>query len=234
MFLFTKNWHFIIYIIMLSTTFSSCQSQRNPKLLYDRSVLNQRDMWIVEQKADGEVKFSEAGIEISDSSGCTVWFKPLLKQPLNIEYQLAVIDNGGPYDRVSDMNVFWLATDPEHPDNIFFEGNKRSGQFRQYDSLRLYYVGAGGHNNTRTRFRRYDGKGNRPLEAEHDLSSRDVLLTPNIINTVRIEVDGKRVKYLLNGNIIYDILDENPLHQGWFGFRTWRSHQLISDFKILE
>ncbi len=210
----------------------SCTTGRRSGVRYDETVLADSTMWVVEQGEGGKVLFTGRGIEIFDSTGCTLWFKPKLKQPLTIEYQIKVIDRGGPYDRLSDANVFWLAEDPKHPDDLFYRGNGRTGQFRQYDHLRLYYVGMGGHDNTRTRFRRYDGKGNRPVKPEHDLTDSRYLLEHGKTYTIRIEASGKHVRFLRDGHVFYDILDEEPLLEGWFGFRTWRSHQLISGFRV--
>jgi len=60
--------------------------------------------------------------------------------------------------RVSDLNMFWRATEadgqPPRP---------RSGAFAAYDTLRSYYVGYGANGNATTRLRYYDGSGRRRL-----------------------------------------------------------------------
>ena len=221
-------------ILLASIALYSCSNNKNPNELFDKSTLTNSDMWEVEQGDEGEVLFTKKGMEILDGSGCTVWLKTLLEQPITIEYDVTVIDKGGKYDRVSDMNVFWLASDPQHLDDFFFEGHGRAGQFKQYDNLQLYYVGMGGHDNTRTRYRRYDGQGNKVLQEKHDLKDEAVLLEANKTYTIRIEAIGDRMVYSRDGVVIYDIIDDNPLQKGWFGFRTWRSHQLISDLKIYK
>ena len=163
-------------ILLVSIALYSCSNYKNPNELFDKSTLSNSAMWEVEQGDEGEVLFTKKGMEILDGSGCTVWLKTLLEQPITIEYDVTVIDKGGKYDRVSDMNVFWLASDPQHLDDLFFEGHGRAGQFKQYDNLQLYYVGMGGHDNTRTRYRRYDGQGNKVLQEKHDLKDEAVLL----------------------------------------------------------
>ncbi|MGF1637855.1 MAG: DUF6250 domain-containing protein [Cyclobacteriaceae bacterium] len=62
--------------------------------------------WQVEQQAGGKVIVREGKLEIEDKGGCTVWLKKELLQPIMIEYDVEVIDLGGPYDRVSDLQLF--------------------------------------------------------------------------------------------------------------------------------
>ncbi len=220
-------------LIAVTLLLLSCNS-KEPNLLFGNEVLTDPARWIVEQQPGGIVSFNEKGIDIKDSSGCTVWFEPMIEGPVMIEYEITVIDHDGPYDRVSDMNVFWMARDPHNIDQFFNEKQPRTGQFRQYDKLELYYVGCGGHNNTRTRFRRYNGTEMRPLESEHDLSSPDVLLTPNHTYTVQLIADGQTIKYLRDGHVIFNINDSEPYTKGRFGFRIYHSHQLVSGFKVIS
>ncbi|MCU4157146.1 hypothetical protein J1N10_14255 [Carboxylicivirga sp. A043] len=212
---------------------STCQPTAE-KVLYDSSVLSDSSLWAVEQQPGGYVNINEEGIEVLDSTGCTIWFKPQLHGALKIVYQITVIDGGGPYDRVSDMNVFWMASEPLHKGDLFYDNHGRSGQFKQYHAFELYYVGCGGHDNTRTRFRRYNGMVERPLLPEHDLTSQDVLLTPNYTYNVQLIADNGLVKYIRDGVCIFEYEDETPLTQGWFGFRIYKSHQKISALTISQ
>ena len=222
------------YIVGLSGLIAIQCSNCHSDEIYNDSVLKDSTQWMVEQMPGGKVFFTEEGLEILDSTGCTVWFKNKLEGALMIEYKLSVIDKGGPYDRVSDMNVFWMASDPKQPDNLFYKAAGRNGRFRQYDKLKLYYVGCGGHNNTRTRFRRYNGTSNRPLEKGHDLSAQEVLLKANHTYTVQLIADNGKVKYIRDGRTIFSVDDPTPLKKGWFGFRVYKSHQLITGFRVIE
>ena len=67
-----------------------------------------------------------------------------------------VVENGS-YDRLSDLNCFWGADDPRHPDDFFARSAWRNGEFKNYNTLDLYYVGYGGNDNGTTRFREYRG-----------------------------------------------------------------------------
>src|ERR1043165_3761458 len=123
-----------------------------------------------------------------------------------------MISAGGPHDRVSDLNCFWMATDAL---------KRRSGKFTDYNDLRTYYVGLGGNSNTTTRFRRYIGSPEeRPLLPAHDLKGPEFLLKPNVKQKIRLVANGKRIQYYRDGKLIFDFNDPHPYTRGHFGFRT--------------
>lgn len=191
------------------------------------------DNWVVEQMPGGQVKVSDGVLTIQDRGGCTVWWKYRLSAPLEITYEATVIDEGGPFDRVSDLNCFWMASDPRTPGDLFAKGHARTGKFEDYDALRTYYVGQGGNTNTTTRFRRYAGDGTKPLLPEHDRGESAELLEGNRAYRIKVvaRADGT-VQYYRDGALIFDFKDPVPLRDGWFGFRTVSSHLRIRDFKI--
>ncbi|MBJ6368064.1 DUF6250 domain-containing protein [Snuella sedimenti] len=194
----------------------------------------QEDNWIIEQQPGGKVIFNGDFMEIIDAKGCTVWFKNKLETSIKITYDVTVIDNGGPCDRVSDLNCFWMANDPKHPDNFFKESKQRAGHFPNYHHLKLYYVGYGGHNNSKTRFRRYNGNVNRPLLSEHDLSDKKYMITANKKMHIEILIDGYHTIYKRDGTIIFEINDPNPYLKGYFGFRTVNNHMKIENFRVSQ
>lgn len=189
------------------------------------------NQWHIEPEAGGEVRAVNGAMEINVPSGCSVWFKQLLHAPVVIEYDATMISAGGANDRVSDLNCFWMARDARSPDDIF--ATKRSGAFPDYNQLRCYYVGMGGNANTTTRFRRYVGdKELRPLLPEHDLSDPKFLLEPNRKYKIRLEAINGRVKFIRDGETIFDYRDEAPYTSGWFALRTVTSHLRIENFRV--
>ncbi len=186
------------------------------------------ERWRVEQTQGGTVTAEDGKLIINDANGCTVWFRSRLQAPVRIRYTATASSRA----RVSDLNCFWMATDPREPDDLFHAGHSRDGTFASYDSLRTYYVGYGGNANTTTRFRRYDGTGARPLEPEHDLQSEPFLLKPDHTYQIELIVDGDRVQYLRDGEVVFNYTDREPLTSGWFGFRTVRSRLEIDDFEV--
>ena len=196
-------------------------------------ALDDLSHWIVEQAPGGRVKAQNGVLVIKDVEGCTVWWREKLTAPVEISYTATVVDAGGPYDRVSDLNCFWMASDPQHPDDLFAAGHGRNGRFHTYDQLQTYYVGYGGNYNGTTRFRRYMGTGARPLLPEHDLTEPRFLLEGNREYRIKlVALPNGTVQYYRDGELIYDIRDPEPLREGWFGFRTVKSHLRFKDFKI--
>ena len=186
-------------------------------------------LWTVEQMPGGTVRTRDDAMIIEDAAGCTVWFNQELKGPVEISYEVTAISRGGPHDRVSDVNCFWMASDPGTATG---RPAQRSGRFGEYDSLRTYYVGMGGHNNTATRFRRYAGDGAKPLLPEHDLSERRFLLEPNRTYRIRLVAREGVAEYWRDGEKIFTFTDPTPLTRGWFALRTVRSHLEIRNLQI--
>jgi len=185
--------------------------------------------WAVEQQPGGTVTATDGKLVIADKGGCTVWFRPQLSAPVTITYTARVSSTA----RVSDLNCFWMASDPARPGDLLASGHGRTGKFATYDSLRTYYVGYGGNANTTTRFRRYDGSGARPLLPGHDLSAPEFLLKADHDYRITLVAgtDG-RVQFIRDGQVIFDWQDPQPLRSGWFGFRTVDSRIEISDFQV--
>lgn len=185
--------------------------------------------WFVEQMPGGAVEATDGVLVITDKAGCSVWLRESLQAPLRIRYSATV--TGG--ERVSDLNCFWMATDPRVLADFFDRASGRDGTFASYDGLRTYYVGCGGNGNTTTRFRRYDGAGARPLLPEHDFQSPDALLEDGRRYCIEILVsaDG-RTSWARDGRVVFTHEDPEPLRVGWFGFRTVWSRVEIRDFVV--
>lgn len=201
------------------------------ELLFRDDFRNGMNNWVPELQAGGTVEVEDGRMIIDVPAGCTVWFTPLIEGPVMIEYEATVIDAGGPNDRVSDLNCFWMASDSRSPADIF--GQKRSGQFSDYHQLECYYVGLGGHANTRTRFRRYIGDAEeRPLLPEHDLSNPEVLIQPNVRQNIRLVAYHGLIHYFRDDRLIFTYRDPKPLTIGWFAFRTVTNHMEIRNFRV--
>jgi hypothetical protein len=164
-------------------------------------------------------------------AGATFWFRPELRGPVLIQYETTMIQRGGPNDRVSDLNCFWMASDARSPQDLF--AIRRSGKFADYNQLRTYYVGQGGNANTTTRFRRYIGDPElRPLLPEHDLSSTAVLLKANVPQKIQLVANRGRIQYYNDGKLIFDFQDAAPYTRGRFGLRTTFSHIEVRNFRV--
>lgn len=195
-----------------------------------RDAATDHAQWSVEQMPGGRVRFADDRMEIESSGGTTVWWRTPLAAPIEISYRAEVVMAGGPHDRLSDLNCFWMAQDPTQAPGALPAG--RSGKFSDYDNLRTYYVGYGGNENTTTRFRRYDGSGARPLLPEHDLRDAKFLLQPNHAYAIRIVVLSDQTEFWRDGERLFVFRDAAPLTSGYFAIRTVRSHLRISDFHL--
>jgi hypothetical protein len=185
--------------------------------------------WVVEQMPGGTVAVRDGALVIQDAGGCTVWWREKLTAPVEITYEATLVAQGGPFDRVSDLNCFWMASDPKAPQAM---PTGRSGKFSDYNTIVTYYVGYGGNNNSTTRFRRYDGTDARPLLPEHDLGERQFLLKPNHPYRIRLVARDGVAEYWRDGEKIFTYRDPAPLTAGWFAIRTVKSHLVIRNFAI--
>ena len=203
----------------------------------------QAQSWVVESEDDvfSRVSFLDNGeIDIVAPKGLTLWYKQRMTGNTVIEYESCIVTgsmiNKDTPERLSDMNCFWMASEPDGS-SVFKNLKKRHGVFVNQYSLRLYYLGYGGNYNSTTRFRRYDGDVRgvdsskyRPLVLQEYTDSSH-LLKPDHWYKIRLEqVDG-RVRYYVDGECIVDYLDVNPYTSGYFGFRTTLAHAKLRNFR---
>lgn len=186
--------------------------------------------WRIEQQPGGRVFLENRSLIIEDHGGCTVWFAHPLDAPVKVTYDAIVSSKA----RVSDLNCFWMASEPDRPDDLFADGFERDGSFAAYDRLQTYYVGCGGNHNSTTRFRRYLGKGDKPLLKEYDLSSREHLLDPDLPNRIALIAAHGKAVFRRNGHTVFSFDDPAPLTRGWFGFRTVLSRLEIRNFRVFR
>jgi hypothetical protein len=125
-----------------------------------------------------------------------------------------------------------MATDPGFLGDFFERSSWRKGFFWNYYSLDLYYVGFGGHNNTRTRMRKYDVSGEIPPPVLKEYTDPDHLIIPNKTNLIQIVCLGSTITYSINGEEVFSLEDDKPYEEGYFGFRTVDSHIRIESFKV--
>jgi len=209
------------------------------ELLFKEDFDGDLSRWVVEQTPSGTTKIIDGKLDVDDGfgphdkGGCTVWFKEKLSGPILVEYDAVMVKQGGPNDRASDLNCFWMATDPSHPEDFFAGSKERGGNFKKYDDLRLYYVGYGANENVTTRFRRYPrARNDEGLSPQYDLAEAKYMNVPNKVVKVQIVADGDKVQFYRDGERIFDFTDSEPYREGWFGFRTVRNHMTLDNFRV--
>jgi hypothetical protein len=201
-----------------------------PRLLQTDEFAN-TDQWVVEAESPGARVLARNGVlDIDTPRGITLWFKPRIAGPVEIEFVATAVSEGGSNDHVSDLNVFWMAS---NPDGSAPFPSRRQGRFAAYNDLHTYYVGLGGNRNTTSRFRRYIGDAeHRPLRPQHDLSSPEVLLVPNQKQTITLIADRNTIEYKRDGRTLFRLSDPAPYTHGWFALRTTQSHLRIERLRI--
>lgn len=192
------------------------------------------DRWHIEAESpDAKVTLAGRVLDIDTPAGITVWLDRELTGPVEITFDATAIAAGGPNDQVSDLNVFWMATNVDG--TVPVHAKSRSGRFADYNDLLTYYVGLGGNRNTTTRFRRYIGDPQiRPLLPEHDLSAPDVLLVPNRRQTITLIAAGGHIEYRRDGRTLFSFEDAAPYRRGWFALRSTHSHWRIENLRIRQ
>lgn len=216
--------------LALLLALAACQAPRSVGRLIHSDDFRSMNDWHVEAEQLSRVSVRDGALDIETSAGLTLWFKHRLEGPVEIEFDATAVSAGGPHDEVSDLNVFWMAS---NRDGSAPFPSSRQGRFAAYNDLLTYYVGLGGNRNTTSRFRRYVGDAeNRPLLPEHDLSSPDVLLVPNKKQRITLTADRNKIEYKRDGRTLFMLHDAQPYTQGWFAIRTTRSHVRIERLRI--
>ena len=194
--------------------------------------------WIAEDETGGAT-LAERGdtLEITAPAGLTLWYATPLRGSYRIVYEATVLVEGGPHDRLADLDCFWAASDPEHAEDFFARSEWRGGIFARYNSLDLLYVGYGGNENSTTRFRRYYGQRFgapadevKPLIGEYTDAGH--LLVANRPLRIEIAVTGDRTSYSVNGEELFSRKLAPGEGDGYFGLRLLSNRTRIVGVRI--
>jgi hypothetical protein len=225
----------LLFILPVFALVISCSSQakiqkEKPLTLilsddFDKGLDTSRWISEIAPLPDSKVYTKNGKLFLDTKGGVTVWLNKKLTGDIRIEFTRTVLMDTGKNDRLSDLNVFWMATDPRNL-NLF----TRNGVFEAYDSLDLYYVGMGGNSNKTTRFRKYHSNGEKPILQE--FNDKEHLLEANKEYKIAITVKDNTTSFEVNGKTFFSYKDSSILKEGFFGFRSTKSRQTIDDFKV--
>ncbi|MFI3282261.1 MAG: DUF6250 domain-containing protein [Rikenellaceae bacterium] len=196
--------------------------------------------WVVESQTEDAVTMIGDTMEVVAARGVTLWYDKRFEGDYQISYSAKFVMEGGPHDRLSDLNCFWGAIDPAYPDDFFRQSwVYRDGDFSTYSPLDLFYVGYGGNRNSTTRFRRYtgayvssDAQKNREMFNEYR-NPEDILREGEWMNIV-ITVRGGRTTYSMNGKELVNHPVAEGQDEGYFGIRLVRNHVIFTNFAVKE
>lgn len=214
-----------------------------PQIITAQTKLSE---WAVETESkESKVSLTSDGtIDIIAPKGLTLWYKRPMQGNVIIEYDAQIVveeHNNNTWNRLSDLNCFWQASDPKQKDGSVLRGiSKRKGIFANQYALSLYYMGYGGNYNSTIRFRRYNGdeKGIKDPSFRsailREYTDPGNILKPNHWYHIRLEQHFGHVRYIIDGECIVDYLDIRPFYRGYFGFRTTLAHAQIRNFIYSE
>ncbi len=194
--------------------------------------------WTLEDHSGkAHIVTSNDTLEITTPKGLTLWYNQRLTGDYEISYRVKMPMQGSRYDRLSDLNCFWGANDPENPNDLFARSEWRNGVFQRYKTLALFYVGYGGNHNSTTRFRRYFGSTvktddalSRPVIKEY--TDKAHLLLPDKWYHIQILVEKGITTYRVNGEELFRLSIKEHEGDGHFGLRLLENHVLFTDFQI--
>lgn len=218
----------LLYIGLLFCIFPRMEAKDSCKL----------SNWISEDSS-GEVLITCMGdtMDIVSPDGLSLWYKERLTGNYEITYRIKVVVENGKYDRLSDLNCFWGAADPQYPNDFFARSKWRNGDFKNYNTLNLYYVGYGGNENKTTRFREYHGEYYgvddakiKPILKEYEDAAH--LLKPNHWYGIKIRMVNGVTTYCMDGEELFRQSVENGKGDGYFALRLWQNHVLFTDFQV--
>jgi len=250
--------HPFVMMLVLLTSLTSCEPpfwkglqkraafnqgipyMAEPKVLAIGDFKDWKRHWMEEAEVPARYRYvtNDSCLDIIAPKGLTLWYKTPFKENLTIRYEVRAVKGADSLDRCSDLNCFWMATDPLHPDTILARKSFRNGAFGKYYSLKLYYLGFGGNGNTTTRFRKYDGdydafqKASQRPNILKEYTDPEHLIKPNHWYTVVLTMLNGKSSFWLDGALLFDYQDPEPLQQGWFGFRTTQNHLQIRNFTV--
>jgi hypothetical protein len=212
--------------------------------------------WRVEAQDPRSVVSAAAGVlDVQAPAGLSLWWRGAdLSGDVVLRFTAtplpAPTDAGAQAGRVSDLNMFWRATEadgqPPRP---------RSGAFAAYDSLRTWYVGYGANGNATTRLRYYDGAGRRRLlqgwadGAVAEAGDRHGPMTPDtrlvagqalrvqLVSRTPTADDPAFLRWSVDGRELFTLpadgaADLPRLEQGGFALRTTASRFQFRDFEV--
>jgi len=196
--------------------------------------------WRIEaQDPRAVVRAQDGVLDVQTPAGLSLWWRSELSGDYAIRFTATALPapaSAGPLaGRVSDLNMFWNATEADGT-----EPRPRDGAFASYDNLRLYYAGFGANGNTTTRLRFYDGRGARDLLAgwadatmtEHTRLVAGQPLRVQIVSRQPSAGSPQHLRWAASGRTLFTRADTAPLLRGWFALRTTASRLQLRDFEV--
>ena len=225
----------------------------------DDGGAQQRWRWRLEAQQPGtQVQVGSARVlDLQTPAGASLWWHAELQGNYELRFQARALpapDSAGALaGRVSDLNLFWNATEADGS-----APRPRDGAFASNDTLRAYYLGFGANSNRTTRLRHYDGQGRRTvldgwadapeatpedrqgpmtpaarLEAGRWVQVRVVSHAPRAALEAAASA-GVHGEVHVDGRRLFTLAQPQALLRGWFALRTTASRLQVRQFQVLH
>ena len=181
--------------------------------------------WTVEGRADiaavdGRLAVTTVAAPDGENPGATLWWREPL--PANVLVEFTAGARLPAEDNAANLNLIFHAREPDG--SPYRPG--RSGKYGEYHSLPNYILTlTGGFQEGWARVRRNPGF---KLLAEN----QEIRSEPGQTYRVRVAITDGRIRCWIDGRLVHDVRDPQPLHGGQFALRTWRSRVWWSDLRI--
>jgi hypothetical protein len=176
-----------------------------------------RDRWVVE--GGGEIAAGDGRLTVNSPQATIWWRQPL---PADVAITLTAGVDGPAENNAANLNLFFHAREVDGGAYRF----GRSAVYEDYHRIPNYIVTlTGGFQEGWSRVRR--NPGFEMLSEERSTRSE-----AGQTYRIRVVIVGGRLRYWLDGKLIHDVRDKQPLPGGHFALRTWRSHVWWSDVRF--
>ena len=177
-----------------------------------------RARWVVEGKP--ELSIANGRLNVVSPDGATLWWRQALPADVSIEFTAGSNPPAG--NNAANLNLIFHARELDGSSYRF----GRSAKYEDYQRIPNYIVTlTGGFQEGWSRLRRNPG---------FTILSESLSTRSEVGRTYRIKVmvaDG-RIRYWIDGKLIHDARDPQPLPGGHFALRTWNSRVWWSDIRF--
>lgn len=183
-----------------------------------------RNRWVVEGDPACEARDGRLNVITSNQpdskKSATLWWREAL--PADVMVELTAGADLPAEENAANLNLFFHAREADGRPYQF----GRSSAYADYQKIPNYIITlTGGFQDGWSRVRRDPGFA--MLSEEKSTRSE-----PGRTYEIRAMITGGRIRYWLDGRLVHDTRDPQPLPGGHFALRTWRSRVWWSDIRI--
>jgi len=179
------------------------------------------ESWRRRWKVEGEAELTARGgrLHVATSQATLWWHEPL---PADVAIEMTAGADGPAAHNAANLNLIVHAR--ELDGGPYRAG--RSARYEEYHAIPNYIATlTGGFQEGWSRLRRNPGF---TILSESKSTRSEV----GRAYRIRVAIAGGRIRYWLDGTLIHDARDPQPLAGGHFALRTWRSHVWWADIRF--